>query len=139
VASARSVLVVDDDPDIRRIVGLALVNLGHFRVRLASGAGEALAMVDQERPDVVLLDVSMPLADGLQTLALLRAVPSMKEVPIAFLTAAVGESHPTTPRGARESIDALRRAGAADVIAKPFLFEDLCERVRRLLPQSGVV
>ncbi|MGA2447138.1 MAG: response regulator [Polyangiaceae bacterium] len=138
MTSARSVLVVDDDPDIRRIVSFALANLGQFHVRVAAGAEEALRLVDEAPPDVVLLDVSMPHADGPQTLALLRAVPSMRDVPIAFLTAAVGESHPGTPQ-ARESVDALRRAGAADIIAKPFVFEELCERVRRLLAQTGVV
>ena len=138
MAPARSVLVIDDDPDIRRIVGFALVNVGRFDVRLASGAEEALALIAEARPDVVLLDVSMPLADGPQTLALLRAMPSMKDVPIAFLTAAVGESQPGTSR-AQESADALRRVGAADIISKPFVFEDLCERVRRLLPRSEVL
>ena len=135
---ALSVLVIDDDPDIRRIVGFALATLGRFHVRLASGAEEALALVAEARPDVVLLDVSMPVADGPQTLALLRAVPSMKDVPIAFLTAAVGESQPGTS-AAQVSVDALRRVGAADVISKPFVFEELCERVRRLLPQSEVL
>ena len=138
VATLPSVLVIDDDPDIRRIVWFALVNIGHFHVRLASGAEEALSHVREARPDVVLLDVSMPSTDGPQTLELLRGIASMKDVPIAFLTAAVGQSQPDTPR-ARESVDALRRSGAADIIAKPFDLEDLCERVRRLLPRSGVV
>ncbi len=137
MAPLPSVLVVDDDPDIRRIVGIALANLGHFRVRLASDSEEALALVAEEAPDVVLLDVSMPGADGPQTLALLRALPSMKSVPIAFLTAAVGESQLGTP-STQESAAALRRTGAADIIAKPFVFGELCARVRRLLPQTGV-
>jgi DNA-binding response OmpR family regulator len=137
VATPPSVLVIDDDPDIRRIVWIALVNIGHFHVRLASGAEEALAHAREARPDVVLLDVSMPSADGPQTLALLRGIAWMKDVPIAFLTAAVGQSQPDSPH-ARESADALRRCGAADIIAKPFDIGELCERVRRLLPQSGV-
>lgn len=132
-----TVLVVDDDEDIRRLISFALERVGHFRVRLAADAQQALALVQEERPDVVLLDVSMPVADGPQTLSLMRAIPSMRDVPIAFLTAGVEISESDSPN-AHRSVAALLRAGACDVIAKPFVFEELCERVRRLVPPTVV-
>jgi two-component system OmpR family response regulator len=127
------VLIIDDDPDIRRILQIALRNLGPFDVRVAADASEALRLASATPPDLVLLDVSMPLADGPQTLARLRGLPSMKDVPVAFLTAAVDDGlRSSGPES--WSKEALRGVGAVDIIAKPFDLRELCARVRGLLP-----
>jgi len=80
-------LVVDDDPDIRRIAALSLGRLGGFQVALASCAEEALAEVANNRPDLVLLDVTMPGTDGPTTLAAIHALPGSEDLPVVFFTA----------------------------------------------------
>ena len=106
---SRTVVVVDDEDDIREIAGLSL-ELGGWAVSSASGGQECLDRVAALRPEVVLLDVMMPTLDGLATLAALRALPLEQQPVVVFLTA-------KTQAREREHLLAL---GAAGVLAKPF-------------------
>jgi CheY-like chemotaxis protein len=121
------ILVVDDDPDIRRIAALALERLGGFRVELASGAEEALELIAKELPDVVLLDVSMPGRDGPATLLALRALPGAERIPVVFFTATSSE----------EEAARLCALGAVGVVAKPFELADLPRRIRDIVDAAG--
>jgi CheY-like chemotaxis protein len=121
---AWKILVVDDDPDIRRIAALSLERLGGFRVALAASAEEALEEAwGAEPPDVVLLDVSMPGTDGPATLRALRASSATERLPVVFFTATSSE----------EEVARLRRLGAVGVVAKPFDLADLPRRVSEIL------
>jgi len=124
-----NILVVDDDPDIRRIAALALERLGGFRVRLASSGAEAVQVARDQPPDVVLLDVSMPGADGPETLRALRSTPATSKVPVIFFTATSSE----------EETNRLRALGAAGVVAKPFDFAELAHRVRGIMEEAAEV
>ncbi len=124
-----NILVVDDDPDIRRIAALALERLGGFRVRVASSGAEAVEIARAEPPDVVLLDVSMPGADGPETLRALRSTPTTCKVPVIFFTATSSE----------EETNRLRAMGAVGVVAKPFDFADLARRVRGIMEEGAEV
>lgn len=104
------VLLVDDEPHIRRIGELSLKGVGKWTVVLASNGNEALDKVEHEKPDVILLDVMMPGMDGQETLAHLRARPATAEIPVIFMTAKVQ----------KHEVDRYREAGAAGVIPKPF-------------------
>jgi CheY-like chemotaxis protein len=104
------VLVVDDDPAIRRIAKLSLVRIGGMEVIEAETGDEALQRARGERPDAILLDVMMPGRDGPSTLFALRAEPLTASIPVVFLTA-------TT---AADEVERLRSFGAAGVLAKPF-------------------
>ncbi len=117
------ILVVDDDPDIRRIAALALGRLGGFQVTVAASGGEALQAANHELPDVVLLDVSMPGADGPETLAALRSNAATCLTPVIFFTA-------TSSEGEAERLRAL---GAVGVVPKPFDFADLPRRIRAIM------
>jgi CheY-like chemotaxis protein len=119
----RTVLVVDDDPDIRRIAALSLGRIGGFRVALAAGADEALALIAREAPDLVLLDVSMPVTDGPATLEALRKIPTAAGVPVIFFTATCSDDE-----AAR-----LRALGALGVIAKPFELAALPRQIDALM------
>ncbi len=121
------ILVVDDDPDIRRIAAMALERLGGFRVTLAANGDEALALASKVRPDLVLLDVSMPGTDGPATLRGLREDPATRDVPVIFFTATSSAAE----------ADRLRALGAADVVAKPFDVADLPRRVRNMLSPAA--
>jgi two-component system OmpR family response regulator len=122
-----NVLVVDDDPDIRRIARLALERPGGFRVVLAADGTEALEAIARQLPDVVLLDVSMPGADGPATLRAMRSIAGAEQIPVIFFTATSNESE----------VARLRALGAVGVVAKPFDFAELAARVRGILGPIG--
>jgi CheY-like chemotaxis protein len=122
---AWKLLVVDDDPDIRRMAALALERIGGFQVAVAEDAEAALAIAAGDRPDLVLLDVSMPGMDGPGTLAALRTMEGTRDVPVVFFTATSSD----------EEIDRLRSLGAAGVVAKPFEVTELPRRIRAILAE----
>jgi DNA-binding response OmpR family regulator len=119
-AAGPVVLLVDDDPAIRRAVGAGL-ELEGFSVVAASGGRAALEAVARISPAVVLLDLSMPDLDGLEVLARLRA--GGDQVPVCVLSA-------------RDEIDDRVRglqAGADDYVVKPFALEEVVARLHALL------
>ncbi|MDP9033891.1 MAG: response regulator [Myxococcota bacterium] len=126
--SLRRILIVDDDPDIRRITALSLARIGGFSVVAAASAEEALAKAAEELPDVILLDVSMPGADGPTTLATLRATARTARVPVIFFTAEADD----------ERAAQLCALGAMGVITKPFDLAGLPGRIRDMLSGSGL-
>jgi DNA-binding response OmpR family regulator len=113
------VLVVDDETDIRALLRELLERAGHDVVEAPDGR-EGLRVFHSERPDLVLLDVSMPGLDGWQTLERIRELSS---VPVVMLTARAQE------------MDKVRglRAGADDYVTKPFGRQELLARIERLL------
>jgi two-component system, OmpR family, response regulator len=126
--SALTILVIDDDPDIRRMAALSLSRIGGFKVELASGGEQALEMVAREAPDAILLDVSMPGMDGPATLAALRRLPLVARVPVVFFTA-------TSSPAESERLLSL---GVAGVVAKPFDVGSLSARIRDILAKAGI-
>lgn len=106
----QNILYVEDEPDIQRIVKLALEAMGGMRV-LACGSGEeALTCAQQNAIDLILLDVMMPHMDGPTTLSRLRQLPDFAVTPVVFMTA----------KAQPDEIAHLKSIGALDVIAKPF-------------------
>lgn len=106
----KKVLIVDDDPDIRKIGRLSLTGLARWDVCLASSGKEALQVATTERPDVILLDVTMTDMDGMSTLAKLR------EHPITQATAVIM----TAARFEQREMDMVVQAGAVGMLSKPF-------------------
>ena len=80
------VLVVEDNEDARYLMRLALESLG-YRVCEAENGEEAIAVADRERPNVILMDIAMPVLDGLKATARIREQSSMATVPIIAVTA----------------------------------------------------
>jgi CheY-like chemotaxis protein len=104
------VLHVDDEPDIREVVALSLSLDPDFNVRGCSCGGDALATAADWRPDLILLDVMMPVMDGPTTLAHLRQRSSTADIPVVFMTA----------RAQPRELEHFVSLGAEGVIAKPF-------------------
>ncbi|MFI5026140.1 MAG: response regulator transcription factor [Solirubrobacterales bacterium] len=121
--SERRILVVDDDADIRGLVRELLERRG-FEVVEAPDGKQALQELYAGRPDLVLLDVSMPGLDGWTTLERIR---ELSDVPVVMLTARSEELEKT--RGLR--------AGADDYVTKPFGRQELLARIEGLLKRSG--
>ena len=122
---AREVLVVEDEPDIRRLVVLHLERDG-FRCRTATTGSDALREVKAAIPDLVVLDLMLPEVDGLEVCRRLRRDTSTASVPIIMLTAKSDEV---------DRIVGLE-IGADDYIGKPFSPKELVARVRAVLRRS---
>jgi DNA-binding response OmpR family regulator len=117
------VLVIDDEPDIRKLVAHLLSRAGH-EVSEAENGRAGLRAFHASPPDLVLLDVSMPEMDGWQTLERIR---DLSDVPVLMLTA----------RGTElERVRGLQ-AGADDYVVKPFGRQELLARVQAILRRAG--
>ncbi len=118
-----TILVVDDEPQIRRTMRTTLSEHGYSIVEARTGE-EALGKFSAERPDLVLLDMNMPGMDGLETC---REIRSGSDVPIIMLTVRNAE---------RDKVRALD-AGADDYVVKPFGIQELLARIRAALRRSS--
>ncbi len=118
----KKILVVDDEESIRTVVSFTLEQAG-YHVETAANGDEALEKVYAQTPDLILLDLMMPMVDGWEVLRLLRANPETEKIPVVLLTAK-GEI--------RDKMFALQQ-GASDYIAKPFAKQDLLTRIGELL------
>lgn len=114
-----SVLLIEDDPDLRRLMARALADGGHH-VESAATAMEALRMVPSGGFDLIILDLGLPDLDGRDLLKMIRAV---SQVPVIVATA----------RGADEVVVSTLDAGADDYLVKPFSVQQLQARVRAVL------
>lgn len=121
-APLQKILHVEDEDSIREVAALALGTVGGFTVEGCSGGAQAVERAPAFAPDLVLLDVMMPDMDGPATLAALRALPGLEEVPVVFMTAKV----------MAEEIARFKDLGAVDVIEKPFDPMTLADRVREI-------
>jgi DNA-binding response OmpR family regulator len=117
------VLIIDDDADIRMIAGMSLTRLGGMDVVEAASGAEGVRRAAEEQPDVILLDMMMPIMDGSQTLSALRAQPATATTPVIFLTA----------KAVQVEVARMRDLGAAGVLIKPFDPRTLAGDVRALI------
>ena len=119
------ILVVDDDPDIRALAKRALSQDGHTVIEASTGK-EALALIDAEAPNLLVLDLLMPEQGGLEVLEILRSRPATAALPVVLLTAMDDEA----------STRAGFELGATDYVTKPFTIPQLAARVRACLTRG---
>lgn len=123
---SKRVLVVDDEPNIRRLIEVHLVRAG-YEVLTARDGIEALQTVRAQRPDLIVLDVMMPGPDGFQVLATLKDDPETGEIPVIMLTA----------RGQTDPMRHGLKLGAEFYMSKPFNPEELRLLVDRMAAVLG--
>lgn len=125
--SGRRILVIDDEDDIREVAQLSLEALGGWEVLTASSGGNGIEQALAEQPDVILLDVMMPVMDGPTTFQWLQADPGTRDIPVIFLTAKV------------QAADRQRFAdlGVTAVLAKPFNPLSLSDDIAAALARSS--
>lgn len=121
------ILFVDDEPDIREVVDVSLCLDPEIKTRACASGADALVTAAQWSPSLILLDVRMPLMDGLATLASLRENPRTAHIPVLFLTARMQSGE----------FEHYLSLGAQGVLSKPFDPMTLAALVRRHLPGSA--
>jgi DNA-binding response OmpR family regulator len=119
---SKRIIVVDDEPSIGRLVKMSLAVEG-YEVRMATSGFEALELVEEKIPDLVVLDIMMPGMNGYEVCMELKKKPQTRDVKIVFLSAL---GRPGDPQQGLAM-------GADDYILKPFDPNELLEKVKTLL------
>jgi DNA-binding response OmpR family regulator len=119
----KRVLVVEDEHDIAGLIRHTLQRTGDMDVEVAASGDQALKAASEHPPDLIILDLNLPVLGGLEVCRLLRTRPATSRVPIIMLTARTSEGDRVT------GLD----AGADDYVTKPFSLRELVARVRAVL------
>ena len=117
-----TILVIDDDELVSRTLQRTLKIYGHH-VMVSNSGTEGLQLAHRHRPDMFILDIMMPGADGYQVCRQIRGDPLLQDLPVLFLTARLKDE---------DKIEGFR-AGADDYLTKPFNLEELNLRVRAIM------
>lgn len=118
----RRILIAEDDDEQRTALKLIL-KMSKYVVTEARDGQEAIDSVCQERPDLVLMDLSLPVLDGLEVTRELRGRAEFQNLPIIFVTG----------YDQQETIDSIRACGGTDFISKPIEFDDLRKMIENCL------
>jgi DNA-binding response OmpR family regulator len=120
------ILIAEDERDIRDLVAFTLRFAGH-EVFTATNGEEAVELTQKINPDLVLMDVRMPRMTGYDACRALKANPSLKNIPVVFLSA----------KGQESEIQQGLAAGAEEYLLKPFAPDQLTNRVKTILMKFG--
>ena len=123
---AHKILIVDDEPNILLSLEYLMQREG-FDVRVARDGLQAIEAIEQQAPELILLDVMMPGKAGLEVCQHLRAIDNLQQVQIIMLTA----------KGRETDIAKGMALGANAYVTKPFSTRDLVAQVRSLLPSAA--
>jgi CheY-like chemotaxis protein len=116
------VLIIEDEADAAELFA-EMMRVSGFRVLKTSSSAPALAMIAQEQPDIVLLDIMMPEISGLELLREMREDPELRRIPVVIISA----------KGMPADVRSGMEAGAATYLTKPVGFLELREAVERAL------
>jgi DNA-binding response OmpR family regulator len=119
---ALKVLTVDDSKTIRMIVKKAFKDFDCEMFEAENGV-EGLAAAAKEKPDLIVLDITMPVMNGIEMLAKLKEAPELKDIPVIMLTAESG----------KDNVMQIVKMGVKDYMVKPFKGRDLIERVEKII------
>ena len=119
---AKKILVVDDEPDILKVVTFRLKKAG-YDIKTAEDGQKALEEIKKEKPDLIFLDLRLPIIDGYEVCRRLKSDEALKKIPVIFLTASTA---PTVASKAEEF-------KADDFLIKPFEPEELLKKVKKFI------
>jgi CheY-like chemotaxis protein len=119
------ILIADDSPEIRRIIAAVLDSCGYLVVAAVNGLA-AWEEVGRDRPNLVVLDIEMPLLDGCEVCRRIKSQAETRNIPVLVVSACA------------QAAELARSAGADAFLEKPFRVRDLVGQVNRLLSQKAV-
>jgi two-component system cell cycle response regulator DivK len=120
------ILIVEDYRDTRDVTEFILMETGHTVVSARNGP-EGVSLARSTQPDLILMDLALPLLDGWRATRLLKADPRTRHIPVIAFTAQVDE----------EALGRALDAGCVAIVTKPFELEDLLGSVAGVLAQQG--
>ena len=120
----KTILIVDDEQDLLTLLEIRLKTFG-FNVLTALDGEEGFRKAKEEKPDLILLDILMPIVDGVTMAANLRKDENTKKIPVVFLTSLVNE----------EEIKQKHKIGGETFLAKPFEAEEMMSVIQKKLKQ----
>ena len=118
----KTILIIDDEQDLLTMLETRLKSYG-FNVLTALDGEEGFRKAKEEKPDLILLDILMPIVDGVTTAANIRKDENTKKIPIVFLTALVDD----------EEIKQKHKIGGEVFLAKPFETEEIMSVIQKML------
>lgn len=118
----KTILLVEDEPDIQEVARLSLQSFGGFTVHVCNSGKEAIEKAAAIIPDLIMLDMMMPVMDGLTTMGKLRENPKLSNTPIIFMTA----------KAQTNEIKHYIESGAIGAISKPFDPTKLSDEIRMI-------
>jgi two-component system, cell cycle response regulator DivK len=121
---SKRILVVEDQPDSRQIIRDMLAGTD-YEITEAENGEEALTAIEKQRPDLILMDIQLPIMDGYTATNQIKANPALRSIPIIAVTSYALGSEETKARA----------AGCDDYVAKPFSPRQLLAKIRQYLPQ----
>jgi two-component system cell cycle response regulator DivK len=120
------ILIVEDSPDNRNIAELILRDAGHTVISVNDGPS-AIVAANDDQPDVILMDLSIPRIDGWETTRRLKANPSTRNIPVIAFTAHILPS----------DLDRARAAGCDSIISKPFEIDFFLGQINALICEKS--
>ena len=120
------ILVVEDTEDNRQIIRDLLTSFGYELIEAADGA-QGVALAESQHPDLILMDIQLPVMDGYEATRRIRAIPELAHIPIIAVTSYALSGDETK----------TREAGCDGYVAKPFSPSQLLAKVREFLPEAG--
>ncbi len=118
----KKILVVDDEPDVLKVVSFRLEKAG-YEVLAASNGKIALDLILENKPDLILLDLQMPVMDGYEVCRSIKGDDELKKIPIILLTA----------KSASIVVDMVNKLEADGYLVKPFDPDELLKEVRKFI------
>ena len=119
---AKKILVVDDEPDILKMVTFRLKKEGYEFITAVDGQ-EALDLINRQRPDLVLLDLRLPVVDGYEVCKRLKTNEDLRQIPVILVTAS----------SAAEIAEKTKDFQADDYLIKPFEPEELLDKIKKFI------
>jgi two-component system cell cycle response regulator DivK len=119
---SKRILVVEDQPDSRQIIRDMLTPTG-YEITEAENGEQALAAIAKQRPELILMDIQMPILDGYEAMRRIRTDPALSSIPIIAVTS-------FTPSGEEKK---ARAAGCDDFVPKPYSPRELLAKIRQHL------
>ena len=118
----KKILVVDDEPDILKVVTFRVKKL-EYEVVTATNGQEALDLIQKEEPDLILLDIELPVMNGYEVCQRVKTNEKLKHIPIIFLTASI----------ASKIAEKVKEFNADDYLIKPFDSEELLKKIKNFI------
>ena len=122
---SKVILIVDDEQEVRSVIRSRLQASGYTTIEAADGR-QGVELVKTRKPDLVLMDIRMPVMDGYAALHIIKADETTRNIPVVMLTAVVNELHEKATKG----------IGADGYVTKPFTPEKLLDAIGQFLPTS---